>query len=111
MTSESLTLLGMAGSLLAVAITSAWKMSALVAQQQTMNRFLSEEREKLDARLRTLDAVPEMKVQIGQLQELHRRMNSTFPAMLSRLSTLEAQAQHSKEWRRISRPDLGGKDD
>lgn len=103
MTSETLTMLGLGGSLLATAIASAWRMSALVAQQRELTTYLREERDKLDVRLRALDDIPELRATC----EYMRKNHSMIPRLESRIAVLEAQAQHSKEWRRISRPDLG----
>jgi len=100
-TSEVVAILGLGGSLLATVIVSAWRMSALVAQQRELNGYLREEREKLDVRLRALDDIPEMKAQL----EYVRKNHSLIPRLESRISVLEAQRKLSSEYRRSS-PDL-----
>lgn len=104
MSGEHIALLTLAATLLGTLVVSTWRFSSLASKLLVAVEQLQRKDTELEGRLKALDEIPSMRVEIGHLVKNH----SLIPALQSRVSVLETQAKHSKEWRREilrSRPD------
>jgi hypothetical protein len=102
-------MLGLAGTLLGVVITSTWRFSSLatkltdtISQLQAKAKDLETKDEEIKGKYIILDKVPNLEFRIAQLETLH----GNIPGILSRVAVLETQAQFSKELRQQSKPTL-----
>jgi hypothetical protein len=105
MTHEEYALLGLSVTLLGIIITSTWKFSALATKLADSITSLEKKDLELERKISIVESVPELKTKLEYLEKNH----SLIPSVLSRVVTLETQAQHSKEMRKVllrqSRPD------
>ncbi len=105
MTGEYISLVGLSVTLLGTLIVSTWRFSALASKLLAAVQKLEEKEREQDSRIKALDDIPAMRVELGHLTKNH----SLIPQLVSRVSVLEAGAQHSKEMRaalRRSRPNF-----
>ncbi len=111
MSHEMVGLLGLAVTLLGIVVASTWRFSALASSLTEAVRRLDEKEKAQDERLKLLDGIPAMQLEVEHIKRNH----SLIPKHESRLVALEQAAKFSKEWRRLSgrgsRPDVEDEDD
>ena len=104
MSSETIALLGLAGSLLAVTLASTWRFSGLAAKLLAAVQKLEEKEKEQDTRLARLDQIP---VIVSELEHV-KKNHSLVPKLMGEVEVLKTKVQHSAEMRRVqmrSRPD------
>ncbi len=106
MSPEHMSLVGLSITLLGTLSVSTWRFSALASKLLAAVQKLEEKEREQDSRIKALDDIPAIRVELGHLTKNH----SLIPRLESRISVLEASAQHSKEIRalqlRRSRPEF-----
>lgn len=110
MSHEVIGLLALAGTLLGTVIASTWRFSALASKLLTAVQNLEKKDGEFDARLKTLDTLPQLALEVEHLKRNH----SLIPKLEGRVIVVEQAVQFSKELRaekRRSRPNLNGDDE
>jgi hypothetical protein len=110
---DSITLIGLAASLLGTLVVSTWRFASLATKLTATIEKLEEKVERVEAGLVTLEKLPELRIKVDQLDAMLSKISSEFPRLVSRCDVLELAIKHSREMRAVlvnnrpgSKPDL-----
>ena len=108
---DSVTIIGLAASLLGTLIVSTWRFAALATKLTSTIEKLEEKVERVEAGLVALEKLPELRVKVDQIDAMMSKLSSEFPRLAARCDVNELAIKHSREMRAIttgrgSRPDL-----
>lgn len=109
---DSITIIGLAASLLGTLIVSTWRFSALATKLTSTIEKLEEKVARVERGLDSLEHLPELRIKVSQVEGIVQKLASEWPKLAARCDVMEHAIKHSREMRAVlmnargSRPDI-----
>lgn len=109
---DSITIIGLAASLLGTLIVSTWRFSALATKLTSTIEKLEEKVARVERGLDSLEHLPELRIKVSQVEGIVQKLSSEWPKLAARCDVMEHAIKHSREMRAVlmqgrgSRPDI-----